>query len=169
MKMAKFLKALLGLTALSSLEVNAFSAVQPGTLTARSSLPPISKSIKMAAGDTSDFNNADAPPLKRAPPRKIALFIEPTPFTHVSGYSNRFIEMLRFLQKAGDKVEIVTTDEHSDPNDLPKEKFGFPIAHTLGFTFPLYKQITLTFDLPDLKGYKMIDRLKPDLIHVTSP
>lgn len=167
--MSKYILALLGLAVFSNLDVHAFSGAQPSTLVTRSSLPQLSKSMKMSAAATSDFQSDQAPPLKRAPPRKIALFVEPTPFTHVSGYSNRFIEMLRFLKKAGDKVEIVTTDEHSNPEDLPNEKFGFPIEHTLGFTFPLYNQITLTFDLPDLKGYKIIDRLKPDLIHVTSP
>lgn len=114
-------------------------------------------------------NNNDAPPLTRTPPRKIALFVEPTPFTHVSGYSNRFNEMLRYLKKAGDEVEVITTDGHSDPKELPSERFGYRIHHTLGFVFPLYKQITLTFDLPDLKGAKVLERFKPDLIHVTSP
>jgi len=114
-------------------------------------------------------DNNDAPPLKQKAPLKIALFIEPSPFTHVSGYSNRFSELLRYLQKAGDEVEIVTTDENSPPADLPKEKFGYRVSHTLGFVFPLYKHITLSLDLPDLKGAQMIDRLKPDVIHVTSP
>ena len=33
---------------------------------------------------------------------------EPTPFAHVTGYSNRFNEMLKYLNKASDDVEIVT-------------------------------------------------------------
>lgn len=35
------------------------------------------------------------PNLKATPPMKVALLVEPTPFTHVSGYSNRFREMLK--------------------------------------------------------------------------
>lgn len=35
------------------------------------------------------------PNLKATPPMKIALLVEPTPFTHISGYSNRFREMLK--------------------------------------------------------------------------
>jgi len=104
-----------------------------------------------------------------APPRKIALFVEPTPFTYVSGYSNRFKEMLTYLKKAGDKVEIVTTDKRTDPTMLPDKFQGFKIAHTYGFIFPFYNTLTLSLDLPEMKGAKMIDRLKPDLIHVTSP
>lgn len=113
--------------------------------------------------------SSDAPPLNRNPPKKILLMVEPTPFTHVSGYSNRFKEMLKFLSKAGDEVEILTVDSKTPKKDLPKESFGYPIDHTLGFTFPLYNQISLTVDLPEMKGSSIIDRLKPDLIHVTSP
>ena len=111
----------------------------------------------------------DAPPLKRNPPRKVLLMVEPTPFTHVSGYSNRFKEMLKFLSKAGDDVEVLTCDTKTPYQELPKESFGYKIHHTLGFTFPLYNQISLTLDLPEMKGAQIMDKLKPDLIHVTSP
>ena len=112
---------------------------------------------------------ADVPPLKRNPKRKICLMVEPTPFTHVSGYANRFKEMLKFLKKAGDNVDILTVDSKTPAHDLPTTFMGFPIEHTLGFTFPLYNQISLTFDLPEAKGAAIIERRKPDLIHVTSP
>lgn len=55
--------------------------------------------LKMSSTKSSDVV---IPPLRRTKPRKIALFIEPTPFTYVCGYSNRFKELLRFLSKAGD-------------------------------------------------------------------
>lgn len=115
------------------------------------------------------WDTNDAPPLNRNPPRKICLMVEPTPFTHVSGYANRFKEMLKFLAKAGDEVEVLTVDSKTPKKDLPKESFGFKVHHTLGFTFPLYNQISLTLDLPEMKGSGIMDRLKPDLIHVTSP
>ena len=35
------------------------------------------------------------PNLKATPALKIALFVEPTPFNYISGYSNRFREMLK--------------------------------------------------------------------------
>ncbi|KAL3770416.1 hypothetical protein ACHAW5_002333 [Stephanodiscus triporus] len=113
----------------------------------------------------SDF----VPPLRRHPPRRIALLVEPTPFTHVSGYANRFNEMLRYLSKAGDKVDILTVDSKTPREDLPTEAFGHPIEHTQGFVFPLYDHISLTIDLPEMKGARMMERNRPDLIHVTSP
>ena len=95
--------------------------------------------------------------------------VEPTPFTHVSGYANRFKEMLKFMKKAGDDVSILTVDSKTPAKQLPKKFLGFPIRHTQGFTFPLYNQISLSLDLPEMKGAQIIDKLKPDLIHVTSP
>lgn len=118
---------------------------------------------------TYNSDSANAPPLKRNPPRKICLMVEPTPFTHVSGYSNRFKEMLRYLSKAGDEVEILTCDENTPEKELPTESFGYPIEHTQGFTFPLYKHIALSLDLPEMKGLRILEKLKPDLIHVSSP
>jgi sulfoquinovosyltransferase len=95
--------------------------------------------------------------------------VEPTPFTHVSGYANRFKEMLKFLAKAGDEVDILTVDSKTPRDQLPNEAFGYRIQHTLGFTFPLYNQISLTLDLPEMKGAQILEKFKPDLIHVTSP
>jgi len=109
------------------------------------------------------------PPLKARPPRKVALLIEPTPFTHISGYANRFNELLRYLSKAGDHVDILTVDSKTPKEELPTKAFGYDIEHTQGFVFPLYNHISLTVDLPEMKGAKMMERRRPDLIHVTSP
>ncbi|KAG7353140.1 group 1 glycosyl transferase [Nitzschia inconspicua] len=117
----------------------------------------------------SNSNTNDAPPLKRNPPRRVCLMVEPTPFTHVSGYANRFKEMLKFMSKAGDEVDILTVDSMTPADQLPKTFLGYRIQHTLGFTFPLYNQISLTLDLPEMKGATMLEKFKPDLIHVTSP
>lgn len=113
--------------------------------------------------------DAPPPPLKRSPPRNVCLLIEPTPFTHVSGYANRFTEMLRYLSKAGDHVDILTVDAKTPKDQLPHNIFGYDIQHTQGFVFPLYDHISLTLDLPEMKGAKMMERCRPDLIHVTSP
>lgn len=129
---------------------------------------PQAKLTKMAAAKKSAGGN-DAPPLRRNPPRKICLMVEPTPFTHVSGYANRFKEMLKFMRKAGDEVDILTVDSKTPARKLPKKMFGYRIQHTLGFTFPLYNQISLTCDLPEMKGAQICENFKPDLIHVTSP
>lgn len=129
----------------------------------------IAYKLASAASSTTEQQSNDAPALDRAPPRNICLMVEPTPFTHVSGYSNRFNEMLRYLKKAGDHVDILTVDAQTKPEDLPKEKFGYKIEHTQGFTFPLYDHISLTIDLPEMKGAKIMEKLRPDLIHVSSP
>lgn len=110
-----------------------------------------------------------APPLAQYPPRRVFLMVEPTPFTHVSGYANRFQEMLKFLSKAGDNVDILTVDSKTPSENLPSTFCDFKIEHTQGFTFPLYNQISLSFDLPEMKGSTMIQNKTPDLIHVTSP
>mmetsp|Transcript_14668 Transcript_14668/g.29914 ORF Transcript_14668/g.29914 Transcript_14668/m.29914 type:complete len:500 (+) Transcript_14668:229-1728(+) len=111
-------------------------------------------------------STAAAPPLATSPPQKIALMVEPTPFTYVCGYSNRFNEMLRYLEKAGDNVSILTTDDTPSP---PKSAFGYPIATTLGFRFPLYSHVCVSFDLPELKGLRLMEKFRPDIIHITSP
>lgn len=77
--------------------------------------------------------------------------------------------MLRYLSKAGDEVSILTTDSKTPTADLPQKSFGYDIEHTQGFVFPLYNHITLTFDLPEMRGAKMMERNRPDLIHVTTP
>ena len=105
------------------------------------------------------------PALKETAPLKIGLMVEPTPFTHVSGYSNRYKEMLTYLQQAGDEVEIITADDTESP---PTEFLGFPIDYTSGFRFALYPVISMSVD-HQLKGVKMIKRLKPDILHVTTP
>ena len=38
-------------------------------------------------------------PGRRKGPLRIALLVEPTPFTHVSGYANRFKEQLKYLKE----------------------------------------------------------------------
>lgn len=95
--------------------------------------------------------------------------IEPTPFTHVSGYSNRFKELFKHLHKAKDVVDILTVDSQTPPPQLPKSFLSYPIRHTQGFTFPLYNHISLSVDLPEMKGARIMERFQPDLIHVTSP
>lgn len=106
--------------------------------------------------------------LRKSPqrPLKVALLVEPTPFTHVCGYANRFKEMLRFLRESGDtEVSIATPD---DKDDAPKEYEGFPVSTVTGYRLPLYPEVCLTGDLKG-EAKKMIDDFKPDLIHVSSP
>lgn len=123
-----------------------------------------------ARNDNDPQNKDVVPPLRTKPVWNICLMVEPTPFTHVSGYSNRFREMLRFLSHAGDKVNVLTVDQATKKQQQPKSIFGYNIEHTFGLRFPLYRRISLSLDLPQFKGRRILKRMKkPDLIHVSSP
>ena len=113
----------------------------------------------------------EIPALLSSPPRTVCLMVEPSPFSHMSGYANRFKEMLRCLRLAGDEVDILTTpiDPAEPLEDLPKVEAGYEINYTRGFTFPFYKAFSLTFDVPDRVGSRLLKRRRPDLIHSISP
>jgi len=42
-------------------------------------------------------------------PKRIAILVEPSPFTYVSGYKNRFCNTIKYLVEAGCEVMVVTT------------------------------------------------------------
>ena len=123
--------------------------------------------LSMLSKSTVDMPSDDVsvPPLATEPPLKVLLMVEPTPFNYVSGYANRFKEMLKFLKQAGDDVRVLTADK--DPNP-PTEFLGYPITTNRGFEFILYKHVTLTFDF-NMATKKMIEEFRPDVIHVSSP
>ena len=97
----------------------------------------IDSSPKAAAAEASEV-----PPLDEHPGRSVALLVEPTPFTHVSGYSNRFKEMLRFLKAGGDDAEVITPD---DSPERPSNFLGMPITYVPGFRLIFYKQVRGAF------------------------
>ena len=103
--------------------------------------------------------------LRKEPPIKVALLVEPTPFGYVSGYQNRFKELLHFLHRAGDEVQILTPD--NAPNPL-RSFLGFPITVVRGFELPQYKTVTLSLDF-ELHTRRILRDFKPDVIHVASP
>jgi hypothetical protein len=43
-------------------------------------------------------------------PQRVALFVEPSPFSHISGMKNRFESLIKTLREAGDDVMVVTPD-----------------------------------------------------------
>jgi hypothetical protein len=43
-------------------------------------------------------------------PSKVAIFVEPSPFSHISGMKNRFESLIKTLREAGDEVMVVTPD-----------------------------------------------------------
>eukprot|EP00186_Timspurckia_oligopyrenoides_P000460 CAMPEP_0182444150 /NCGR_PEP_ID=MMETSP1172-20130603/2697_1 /TAXON_ID=708627 /ORGANISM="Timspurckia oligopyrenoides, Strain CCMP3278" /LENGTH=417 /DNA_ID=CAMNT_0024639651 /DNA_START=216 /DNA_END=1466 /DNA_ORIENTATION=+ len=102
--------------------------------------------------------------LNATPRRRVAIVVEPTPFTHVSGYSNRFKTLLKYLNEAGDEVMVITVD---NSKDAPSEFEGTKIVNVRGFRFPLYKHITLSFGLRGV--YTPLRDFNPDVIHVSTP
>lgn len=105
-------------------------------------------------------------PLTATPPQKLVLLVEPTPFGYVSGYKNRFEEMLKFLKKADDKVMILTADPK--PETAAREFMGYPIRINRGWEFHLYPLVTLTYDFA-LQTPEIIEELRPDVLHTSSP
>ena len=43
---------------------------------------------------------------------KVAIFVEPSPFSHISGMKNRFESLIRGLRDAGDDVLVFTPDRN---------------------------------------------------------
>eukprot|EP01038_Epipyxis_sp_PR26KG_P004208 gene4208-5982_t len=115
--------------------------------------------------DLNQNQQSISPSISQEPPLKVLLVVEPTPFTYVSGYANRFKEMLTYLKKGGDNVHIFTPDS---TDNYPKDFLGFNITTVTGFQFPFYKQVTLTCDIK-LQLNKIIENFKPDIVHVSTP
>ena len=92
--------------------------------------------------------------------------VEPSPLTYVCGYANRFQALLRHLATTDDHVQIVTTDVVAPA--LPDSWLGFPVHHTGGVRLPHYPLMSLSFDWT-LTAARVIQRMRPDLIHVSSP
>lgn len=133
-----------------------------------------------------------APELKV--PTRVQLIVEPTPFTHVSGYANRYKEYLKYQKKAGSDVSIITPD---DSEDAPDSFLGFPVTTVRGFRFILYPVISMTWGFAPAEGMRqglwrrlqpnklfqrrankreyfskvseVIDEFEPEIVHVTSP
>ena len=89
----------------------------------------------------------------------------------VSGYANRFKELLRQLERMAaaepeTKVELITAE--CVAKERPNEAFGFPVSYTRGFRLPFYNIMTISFDIT-LQTLRSVRRLKPNLIHASSP
>lgn len=104
-------------------------------------------------------------------PLKIAIFIDPSPITYISGQSMRFRTLLQHLANnthPQDEIHLVTTDQvhPHPPSSLYDGKI--PIHYTWGFRLPLYPAITLAFDLK-AKVVRLCRACRFDILHVTSP
>ncbi|XP_057512367.1 sulfoquinovosyl transferase SQD2-like [Actinidia eriantha] len=109
----------------------------------------------------------DPPPLLESEisskPRRIALFVEPSPFAYVSGYKNRFQNFIRYLREMGDEVMVVTTHE-----GVPQEFYGAKLIGSRSFPCPLYQKVPLSLALSP-RIISEVVQFKPDIIHASSP
>ncbi|XP_071719765.1 sulfoquinovosyl transferase SQD2-like [Rutidosis leptorrhynchoides] len=96
-------------------------------------------------------------------PRRIALFVEPSPFAYVSGYKNRFQNFIKYLREMGDEVMVVTTHE-----GVPEEFHGAILVGSRSFPFPWYQQVPLSLALSP-RIINEVKQFKPDIIHASSP
>ncbi|KAF3449706.1 hypothetical protein FNV43_RR10437 [Rhamnella rubrinervis] len=96
-------------------------------------------------------------------PRRIALFVEPSPFAYVSGYKNRFQNFIRNLREMGDEVMVVTTHE-----GVPEEFYGAKLIGSRSFPCPWYQKVPLSLALSP-RIISEVARFKPDIIHASSP
>lgn len=68
---------------------------------------------------------ATVPPAQQHKGSKVAIFVEPSPFSHVSGMKNRFECLIKGLRQEGDEVLVVTPDPKP-----PKEFCGAKVNGT---------------------------------------
>lgn len=96
-------------------------------------------------------------------PRRVAIFVEPSPFAYVCGYKNRFQNFIRYLREGGDEVLVITTHK-----GVPKEFYGAKVVPSWSFPFPFYPTLPLSLALSP-RIVSEVAAFKPDLIHSTSP
>ncbi|CAI7731558.1 unnamed protein product [Closterium sp. NIES-54] len=95
--------------------------------------------------------------------RRIALFVEPSPFAYVCGYKTRFQNFIRHLRDMGDEVLVVTTHKGA-----PKEFLGAKVIPSLSFPCPWYTNVPLALGFSP-RIVSEVAKFKPDIIHSTSP
>lgn len=62
--------------------------------------------------------------------KKVAIFVEPSPFSHISGMKNRFECLIKGLREAGDQVVVVTPDPQP-PQEFCGAKVKQPLRDCL--------------------------------------
>ncbi|KAI8556856.1 hypothetical protein RHMOL_Rhmol05G0288200 [Rhododendron molle] len=121
----------------------------------------------MTISDFRDEEEENPPPLLESEiiskPRRIALFVEPSPFAYVSGYKNRFQNFIRYLREMGDEVMVVTTHE-----GVPQEFYGAKLIGSRSFPCPWYQKVPLSLALSP-RIISEVANFKPDIIHASSP
>ncbi|KAK4359318.1 hypothetical protein RND71_021547 [Anisodus tanguticus] len=122
---------------------------------------------KMTITEYRDEEEDGNPPLlhdsEMKEPRRIVLFVEPSPFAYVSGYKNRFQNFIKYLWEMGDEVMVVTTHE-----GIPEEFYGAKLIGSRSFPCPLYRKVPLSLALSP-RIISEVAQFNPDIIHASSP
>lgn len=97
--------------------------------------------------------------------RRVVVFVEPSPFTHISGMRNRFIALIDSLRQEGDDVVVCTPCI-----DPPKEYNGAKVINMWGMRLPFYdsKTLRVTTGISFAVFYELWKN-RPDIIHTCSP
>ncbi|OUS49173.1 hypothetical protein BE221DRAFT_66306 [Ostreococcus tauri] len=97
--------------------------------------------------------------------RRVAIFVEPSPFSHVSGMKNRFLRLIENLREMGDDVVVITPDRNP-----PAEYHGAKVIGLRGFVLPFYGTDTLlcSFGVSGEVWREFRER-PPDLVHCAVP
>ncbi|KAI3805761.1 hypothetical protein L1987_21646 [Smallanthus sonchifolius] len=134
----------------------------------RTRTPILNSSIKDLTTEEFRTEDEDGPPSQveseiSTKPRRIAIFVEPSPFAYVSGYKNRFQNFIKYLREMGDEVMVVTTHE-----GVPQEFHGAKCIGSLSFPCPWYQKVPLSLALSP-RIINEVKQFKPDIIHASSP
>jgi len=106
-------------------------------------------------------------------PKRVCIFVEPSPFTYVCGYKNRFCNLIRYLREAGCEVLVITTGpgivlEGDAGREQPTDYFGARVVSAYSFSCPLYWPLPLSFALSP-RLWREVRDFKPDIVHCSSP
>lgn len=116
------------------------------------------------------------PPLRR--PLRVAIFVEPSPFTYVSGYRNRYTNAIAHLKRLGCEVLVVTPGRPMcgplgaggrAARPQPAEYCGAKVHEVLSVGIPWwYPELPLSLGA-GRRTKEVVRAFAPDLIHSTSP
>jgi len=98
------------------------------------------------------------------PKMRVALMVEPCPWSYTCGYTNIFQALLAHLNERKDECEVVTAEIFTEKTP---SYLGFPVHYTVGYRFP-WSFMTMSLDLTGLGGW-VLHRMRPDIIHASSP
>ena len=136
----------------------------PGRRRERASARPSSARVDANDGDRNVMTSA-MNDVERRGRRRIAIFVEPSPFSHVSGMKNRFLRLIENLRDMGDDVVVITPDRSP-----PEEYYGAKVIGLRGFVLPFYGTDTLLLSFGfDGRVAKEFKERKPDLVHCAVP